>query len=278
MIELPESTTIARQITGELKGKRIAEGSRGNAAHKFAFYNHPAEEYAALLKGRSIGEASANGPLILVSLNPDYTLLLGEGGERIVYHATAASLPKKYQLLLHFEDDSYLSLTVQGWGAALLMPNSEVSSHPYIKLNTPSPLSTAFTPEYFGSLFEQLEPGDARSLKFFMISKPGVLGVGNGCLQDILWQARLHPRKAAVRLSAPEQRALYEATRDTLRQMTELGGRDSENDLHDCPGRYKRILHSKTVGAPCPRCATPIEKAAYLGGAIYFCPICQPLN
>lgn len=29
------------------------------------------------------------------------------------------------------------------------------------------------------------------------------------------------------------------------------------------------------VGLPCPRCRAPIEKASYLGGAIYFCPTCQ---
>lgn len=29
------------------------------------------------------------------------------------------------------------------------------------------------------------------------------------------------------------------------------------------------------VGQPCPRCRAPIEKASYLGGAIYFCPTCQ---
>lgn len=36
-----------------------------------------------------------------------------------------------------------------------------------------------------------------------------------------------------------------------------------------------RVLDSKTVGRPCPRCGTPIEKAAYLGGAVYYCPQCQ---
>ena len=93
MIELPEATTIARQITAELKGKRIADGNRGNSPHKFAFYNRPPEEYKAILKDKTIGPATINGPLILVPVEPGYTIILGGGGERILYHCNAAKLP-----------------------------------------------------------------------------------------------------------------------------------------------------------------------------------------
>jgi formamidopyrimidine-DNA glycosylase len=276
MIELPEATTIARQINAELKGKRIADGNRGNSPHKFAFYNHSPAEYAAILKDKTMGEATVNGPLILTAIEPEYTLILGGGGERIVYQRSAASLPEKYQLLLHFTDDTYLTVSVQGWGSAFLLHQSEVASHPFVNLRNPPPLSDGFTFEYFHSLFYALEADDSRSVKFFMISKPGVLGVGNGCLQDILWRAKIHPRRRAVGLSVTEQQALHSAIRTTLQKMVEGGGRDGDYDLFNQPGGYQRILYSKSVGRPCPECGTPIEKAAYLGGAIYVCPKCQP--
>jgi formamidopyrimidine-DNA glycosylase len=277
MIELPEATTIARQMSAELKGKRIADGNRGNAPHKFAFYSLPPEEYAAILAGKTMGEATALGWLILAAVEPGYTLVLGCGGERIVYHPDAASLPKKRQLFLHFTDDTYLTVTVQGWGAALLLRQDEVAGHRFVRqhVQTPSPLSDAFALGYFRGLFAALGEDDRASVKYFMISKPGILGVGNGCLQDIPWRARVHPRRPAVGLSKAEQQALYRATRDSLRQMVDGGGRDSDCDLHGQPGRYRRILHSGVVDQPCPECRTPIEKASYLGGAVYFCPKCQ---
>src|SRR5512142_1117391 len=125
MIELPEATTIARQINAELKGKQIADGNRGNSPHKFAFYSCSAEEYAAILKDKTVGETRAHGVLIFVSLEPGFTLLLGEGGERITYHRDASTLPQKYQLMLHFTDDTYLTVSIQGWGATLLLPEGE---------------------------------------------------------------------------------------------------------------------------------------------------------
>jgi len=278
MIELPEAMTIARQINAELKGKRIADGNRGNSPHKFAFYNLSPAEYAAILKDRTMGEATTNGPLILAAVEPGHTLILGGGGERILYHRSNATLPQKYQLFLHFKDDTYLTVTVQGWGSAFLVPQSEVPRHQFVNLVNPAPLSDAFSLDYFQGLFASLQPEDSRSVKFFMISKPGVLGVGNGCLQDILWHARIHPRRRAVSLTRAEQQALHSAIRQTLQKMVEGGGRDGDRDLFDHPGGYQRILHSKAVGQPCPACGTPIEKAAYLGGAVYFCPTCQVIK
>ena len=139
MIELPEAITIARQITADLCGKRIADGNRGNSPHKFAFYNRPPEEYETILKDKCVGAASANGPLILAAVEPGYTLILGYGGERIVYHRSAEKLPAKRQLYLHFTDDTYLTVTVQGWGCAFLLESEQVPQHQLIDVHKLSP-------------------------------------------------------------------------------------------------------------------------------------------
>jgi formamidopyrimidine-DNA glycosylase len=275
MIELPEALTIARQMSQELRGKRIESGIRGNAPHKFAFYNRPPEEYEAILRGKTMGEATAHGSLILASVEPDYVLVLGDGGERIMLHRSEHTLPQKHQLLLHFQDGTYLTVTVQGWGFAQLLHQSEVADHPHVGKKGVSPLSDAFTWEYFQRLCGELEEDDPRSVKFFIISKPGLWGVGNGYLQDILFRAKIHPRRRVVDVAERERRALYEAIRETLKQAVDLGGRDTERDLYNRPGGYRRILDSRTVGQPCPECGMPIAKIQYLGGAAYFCPSCQ---
>jgi formamidopyrimidine-DNA glycosylase len=59
--------------------------------------------------------------------------------------------------------------------------------------------------------------------------------------------------------------------------MAEKGGRDTEKDLFGNAGGYKTLLSKNTYKNPCPNCGNTIVKEAYLGGAIYFCPVCQPL-
>lgn len=275
MIELPEAHTIAQQMNQELGGKRIASGLRGNSPHRFAFYSGTPEEYQAILKGKLVGEVTGHGSAILANLDPDYVLVLGGGGERILLHQSEETLPKKHQLLIHFQDGTHLTVTVQGWGNVLLLPRSEASEHPHVGERRIFPHREEFTLEHFQHHFKELEEGDSRSVKYFIISDPGIWGVGNGYLQDILYRAKIHPRRRVVDLVQDERQVLYDAIKETLCRAVDLGGRDSERDLYNRPGKYKRILHSKSVGQPCQECGTPIEKIRYLGGTCYYCPVCQ---
>jgi formamidopyrimidine-DNA glycosylase len=275
MIELPEAITFARQMTAELAGKRIATAIQSSSPHKFAFVSGTPEEYAEVLEGRTLGATSARHRYTLTAVEPGYVLVFGEGGERILYHTTGRTLPKKHQLLLGFDDGTYLTVSVQGWGAVWLFEEHEVDEHKYVGKACVSPLSDAFTFEHFNGLFDALDEAYTKTIKYFMISEPGVCGIGNGYLQDVLYRARLHPRRRVVEITTDERRALYEAVRDTLRDATELGGRCTEKDLYNQPGRYVPLMYTKTKGTPCPNCGAPIEKISYLGGSCYLCPQCQ---
>ena len=275
MIELPEAVVIAAQMDRELKGKRIVAGNRGNSPHKFAFYTREPAEYEALLPGKTVGASEAQGNAIVTALEPGYVMVLGTGGERILLHENASTLPKKYQLLLQFGDGAYLTVSIQGWGSAMLLTEEEAKTHSILKPKGPSPLSDEFTWEYFRGLFEGIAPEDKRAVKYFLISEPGVWGLGNGYTQDILFRARLHPRRRVMDTSEAERRALYDAVVGVLREAVEQGGRDDELGLHGEPGRYKRTLNSKVVGQPCPRCGGVVEKIGFLGGSSYFCAGCQ---
>ena len=275
MIELPEAKVIGQQIAAELAGKQIEYGDRGNAEHKFAFANGSSEEYQAILKDKTIGPARGHGSAILVPIEPGHVLVLGGGGERILYHSRETKLLPKVHLLLRFTDGSCLTTTVQGWGNTLLLPEATYGEHRHVQIDRVPPLSEGFTWTFFESLFEEVDPESSASIKFFLISEPGVWGIGNGCLQDILYHARIHPRRRIVDIAGEERRALYDAIVNTLTQMVEQGGRYEERDLYGNRGGYVRLLDSKTKGTPCAVCGTTIEKAQYLGGAIYYCPACQ---
>jgi len=277
MIELPEATVIARQMRETLVGRRIVEAFANVSPHRFAFYTGDPAAYPELLRGQVLGAARPSGSMILLPVGSDLHLVLGEGGERILLHAPGATLPKKHQLCLVLDDRSHLTVSVQGWGFVGLMDPDRLAAHPYAGRQQLSPLDAAFTLERLHGLFDALPQGDPRSVKYLIVSEPGVAGIGNGCLQDILFAARLHPRRRAAELDRGEQTALYGAIRDTLQEMLDKGGRDSELDLFGHPGGYRRLMDSATAGMPCPACGSTIEKQTFLGGSVYFCPACQPL-
>lgn len=277
MIEYPEAATIARQMGDELTGKVISYCQRGNSPHKFAFYSYEPEEYKKVMEGAKLGPTGVDGGHAMIRIGAEHTLVLGGGGEKILLHDSDASLPKKHHLLLGFDDGRYLTVTIQGWGMVSLMNDDEMAAHPYVAKPKVPPLSDAFTQEYFHSLFAAMDPDEKRSAKYFIISDPQVHGVGNGYLQDILFTAKIHPRRRAVGLSQDEQKALYSAIRETLTQAVTLDGRDTEKDLYGNPGRYVPLMDRRTKGTSCTVCGALIEKASYLGGSVYTCPQCQVL-
>jgi formamidopyrimidine-DNA glycosylase len=115
------------------------------------------------------------------------------------------------------------------------------------------------------------------SLKALLATEQRIPGLGNGVLQDILFNAGMHPRKKAGTLSEKERGILFDSLKKTLSEMTAGGGRNTELDLFGRPGGYRTILSKNTAGKPCPVCGAVIKKEAYLGGSIYYCENCQAM-
>jgi formamidopyrimidine-DNA glycosylase len=113
------------------------------------------------------------------------------------------------------------------------------------------------------------------SLKAVLATEQRIPGLGNGVLQDILFNAKMHPKKKVSTLTTAERDALFGSVKTTLSAMAVQGGRDTELDLFGRSGGYKTILCRKTAGRPCPVCGTGIKKEAYMGGSVYYCEKCQ---
>jgi formamidopyrimidine-DNA glycosylase len=275
MFELPELTTIARQMNEALAGKIVREGRLGNAPHKFVWYDRTHEEFARLTRGAAVGQARARGKWLFVDLEPDYVLRLGEWGGRIIHHEPPAQEPRKYHLLLAFEDGSLLSATTQMWGGVDLCDQGHELEGKYVQDMRVTPVEPAFTREYFETLADPAGNRGKRSVKGLLTQEQLIPGLGNAIAQDIMFAAGLSPKRAVRELSPAEMRRLYEAIVKTVADAIAAGGRDDEFDLFGRPGGYRRLMCAKSVGAPCPRCGAAVQKLQYMGGACYVCSHCQ---
>jgi len=275
MIELPEALTIAAQMGQTLAGKTIESFVRDHSPHKFAFYSGTVDEYREILVGATLGRPWVHGSCILQAVGDEHVIMLGEGGERIRFHESEKTVPKKHQMLLRFTDDTLLSVTISGWGSARVLRQDKVADLSYYDSDKLSPLDDRFDEDHLLGLFAGLDASYNKPIKFFVISEPGILGIGNGYLQDILFYSGIHPRRKVADVSLDEQPALYMALKDTLPKAVSLGGRATEYDIFDRRGGYERLMDSKTKGEPCPSCGTAIEKISLLGGSCYLCPRCQ---
>ena len=275
MIELPETYVLAEQIERELTGKTIRSAVANAHPHGFAFYTGDPAAYGGMLSGKMITGTNAD-PNAIDAWDSNVEIICGDMllsiSTPIKYHAPGAKLPKLHQLLLEFEDGSHLSCTVQMWGGMHCFPyggRGEVPRQP------PGPLTDAFDEANFDGLLSGVKP--TISAKAFLATEQRVPGLGNGVLQDILFNARIHPKRKLQSLTDGDKAALLHSVKSTLAEMKALGGRDTEKDLFDQKGGYQTILSNNTLKSPCRVCGAGLIREAYLGGNIYYCPVCQPL-
>lgn len=275
MFEIPEYTVLARQMNAALAGKTVREGTLGNSPHKFVWYNRSHEEFTQLTAGKVVGAARVQGRWLSLPLEPGYILLFGECGGKILFHPPGSPLPVKYHLLIHFEDGSALSATTQMWGAMELYETGLEQERQYVKGMRPTPLDSTFTFDYFSALVGELLQGEKRSAKSLLTQDQIIPGLGNSIAQDILFHAKIGPRRSLAEFSPGQRRDLYNAIVDVVAEVIAGGGRNDETDLFGKPGGYIRVMDSGAAGKPCPDCGATVQKMQYLGGACYFCPKCQ---
>ncbi|MFC1927535.1 DNA-formamidopyrimidine glycosylase family protein [Chloroflexota bacterium] len=272
MIELPEAAVLAKQINETVVGKKIKNVIAAHTPHKLAWYFGDPQEYKGLLTGKVVSGATSYGGQVEITAGK--AKLAFSDGVNLRYYNKGAKLPDKHQLLLEFDDGSCLVGWVQMYGGLSAFPEGKNDNKYYIVAKEkPSPLRSDFDEDCFRSLFDK--DTAKLSLKAFLATEQRIPGLGNGVLQDILFSAKMQPKKRAGTLSATEQKVLFDATKKTLLEMTAKGGRDTENDLFGRPGAYKTKLSKNTLGQPCPVCGALIKKEAYLGGSIYYCARCQ---
>jgi formamidopyrimidine-DNA glycosylase len=273
MIEIPEALTIENQINNTVLGKKIINVVANNTPHKFAWYLGDPQNYYTLLIGKTIDMANSYGGL--VEIRAGEAVILFSDGVSLRFHSKLKEYPKKHQLLIEFDDFSAISASVQMYGGLWCFKEGEFDN-PYYKIakKKPSPLTEEFDKVYFYKLVSMPDV-EKLSAKAFLATEQRIPGLGNGVLQDILFAAKIHPRKKMSTFSEQDKENLFYSIKSVLEQMALQGGRDTEKDLFGHIGGYKTKLSKNTIDTPCTICGDIIKKENYLGGSIYYCSSCQ---
>ncbi len=271
MIELPEARHLAGQIKDSLLGKTVMNVTANKSPHKFAWFHGDPNSYHAKLTGKQITDTNAYGGMPEIVLE-DMRLVFCDG-TNVRFFAQGEKLPDKYQLHIEFDDCSSLVCSVQMYGAMWVM-DDDGEGYYFSSKTKISPLSEANTEDYFFGLMNGVK--QSYSIKAFLATEQRYPGLGNGVLQDILFNAKVNPRRKLAAMTQSEKEAVYQSVKQTLSEMLDGGGRDTEKDIFGCPGGYRTKLSAKTKDCPCPVCGSDIIREAFLGGNVYWCPICQP--
>ena len=306
MPELPEAEVARETLAPHVVGRRVEEvvlrmPSRVRRPHRL-----PRDEderavagFVAGLQGRLIAGVERRGKGVLFALDDGQALDFNFGlwasvtlRERLPDGGESLDPPvKKLGLALRLsQGDAGEALAPDdtgeagpGGGAAarpwLVFADITFSAYglaPYAPPPGPPPYD-ALDPELTPTLLTELAGRASRrsgELKPFLMDERLLLGIGNGYADEILWRARLHPRRVVTGLDETEWGTLLAALRDVLIEAVAQGGEPDFLDADCRRGRFERRIHHH-AGDSCPRCAAALVGYARSGRETDFCPVCQ---
>jgi len=271
-LELPELAVLGKQMDKEISGKRISEIEVANPK----CLNMPFVRFKKIIVGKTIESVESKGKWIFIKLDDSYVLMFNPGmGADVISFKAGGKLPEKYRLKFLLNDRT--GFTIHAWWFCYLhlMQSGKVSEHKLVGKLGANPIDKDFTLSHF----KQLLAKKKGNIKTFMLDQKNIAGIGNVYIQDMLFNAKIHPQRTITSLTDKEIEALYKSTRFELSESIRLGGLKYEKDFYGKNGRYgpEQFKIAYKPGKPCPVCKTTIQKIKTGSTSSFICPKCQPL-
>jgi len=267
--ELPDLEYIASRLAPEVTGKRIAAVKVKDPVVLRVLV--PGSSFSDALAGRTIVALVRHGPFLRFTLQPDREL--------VIHHMLAGRLqhaPRGAKPIAHFcfgldlDDGSRLQYgDDKRMGKVYAARPTDLSGIPLWDAQGVDILS----PEFTAARFEELARGRRDQVRVFLMDQSALSAIGNAYADEILFDARIHPKTPSYALSAGERSRLYQSIRAVIAWGIEevaRAGRPIEEKVRD------HVKVRGRLGEPCPRCGTTIRRVGVRGYDSFFCPTCQP--
>jgi formamidopyrimidine-DNA glycosylase len=278
MPELPEVETIRRQLAPLVEGRRLERVEILDER-----WSRPLApgDLAAALEGRRIERLGRRGKYLVWSFEEDVHLAQH-------LRMTGAVLWQPQAQLTHVSVRMELAPGGRGvpralilvtdprrFGTAeLLLGAAELEAFFAARLGL-EPLDERFTVEHLRALTR----GRRAPIKALLLDQRRIAGVGNIYADEALFMARIHPLRAAGRLTGAQHASLREGLIAALRAGMDAQGASIDDFRHvdGLRGTFQdEFLVHRRAGEPCVRCGREIVKMVVAGRGTYVCESCQP--
>ncbi len=272
-MELPELTVLAEQMVKEIVGKRVVGVEVANPK----CLNMPFERFQRILAGNTIKSVENRGKWLFIRLDRDQVLLFNPSmGVDLIHFRQKDILPERYHIRFVLDDETGFTIRVWWFCYLHIAPAGKLNEHRLTAKLGITPLDIKFTYGYFRQLLDSRK----ENIKTFLLDQKNIAGIGNFYIQDILFNAKMNPKRKITSLIDSEIEILSDLIRLVLNQSIRLGGLAYEKDFYGNKGRYgkEQFKIAYKSGEPCPVCQTVIQKIRVGSTSSFICPDCQPLK
>ncbi len=269
MPEIPDLVYIHRYLQRTIAARTIAgvEISRPVVLRSIA-KGSPAE----LLTGKKIEAIETRGPFLRFRLTGSLNLLVNLMLAGRVQHqrdVEKGEAARCFSLIL--DDGSRINFCdPKQMAKVYIAPDSSMDKVPRYEEQGIDVMSAGFTLARFRSLTEAHR---RKQVRVFLNDHRIISAIGNAYADEILYEARIHPKTFVGKLDGETIGRLYEAIRSVLRRGIDQVAQ-AQQPIHVKVRDHMKVRNRK--GEPCPRCGTTIRREGVRGYDVFFCPSCQP--
>jgi formamidopyrimidine-DNA glycosylase len=273
MPELPEVETIRRDLEKRICGLTIEEVT--------IFDPRVVVQPKAFVKnllGKTIVNVSRRAKLLILSLGDHayWVVHLKMTGQLVLGKNLKAQGCKETKVVMRLSNGEYLNYNDQRlFGRLIFVKN--LKDVPFLKKVGPEPLNGAWNV----SILKEALSKRTTPIKVLLLNQEFVAGIGNIYASEILFQAKINPKKSSRKLIESEISALYQSTRSVLHEAIRFRGTSMRN-YRDSSGEkglfMKRIKVYGRDKEPCCVCQTTIQRIVQGQRSTFYCPQCQPLK
>ncbi|HSP23202.1 MAG TPA: bifunctional DNA-formamidopyrimidine glycosylase/DNA-(apurinic or apyrimidinic site) lyase [Planococcus sp. (in: firmicutes)] len=288
MPELPEVEGVVRQIRPAAAGKKIRDVfvsdtirlSKANGKEAI-IKKMDADAFISRLIGAEISSVERRSKYIYFTMKKEREFLLvnhlGMSGAWFYVDSLLAITEDKFRRHVHvvltLDDGNLLAYSdIRRFGEMRLL-NGEADFPPLL-LMAPEP----FADEALGHFLDMAERPkySAKPIKEVIMDGQVISGCGNIYATEALFRMKIHPNRAAGRISRARKIQLFKAVAAILLESIDAGG-STISDYRNINGESGRMqdrfgMYGKKQ---CMECGTATKSLQIAGRTSVYCPTCQ---
>jgi formamidopyrimidine-DNA glycosylase len=269
MPELPDLVYIRDRLAGAIVGRTVIDAVLKKVVVLRTIVDAPFEE---TVRGAAVSAITVRGPFLTIECGDRCDLVVNLMLAGRMQLQQRAEKPAGYLCLsLGFDDGRRLNICdEQTMAKVYLVRHGDDRSVPKLRTLGVDLLSPAFTRPLFHSL---AAANSRKQVRVFINDHTVLSAIGNAYADEILFEARIHPKTIVSRLSSAQIDALYDAIGGVLAWGI-ARVREANAPIQEKIRTHMKVRNRH--GKPCPRCGTTIRREGVRGYDVFFCPRCQP--
>ena len=273
MPELPEVEAVRRTLENLIVGKEITNvwATYPNIVKEPNVF----EQFAERMKGEVFESILRKGKFLILETN-NYAIVshLRMEGKYVLADVKDA-YHKHVHIFFTFSDGTELRYEdVRKFGTMHLTKKGQHLETSSLKKLGPDVIDEHFTEKYLNEKIKNSQ----RNIKNLLLDQEIVAGLGNIYVDEVLFQAKIHPLQIGKVITKQERVKLVQGAKEILQKAVEMGGSTIRTyvNAQGKAGTFQNAL--KVYGRanePCIHCKTEIEKIKVSGRGTHYCPKCQ---